>query len=351
MKKKTWLALLSITLGLCATSNQGLACTDFILKSQDQAYIVGRSLEFGRILPTQIQSFPKGEIIVSQTPDHQKGMAWTSQYAYMGMVFKPAKVILDGFNEKGLSIGYLWMPGTEYPALETNSSTTPLFFADMPAWLLGNFATVAEVKAALTKVNIYAGPIPGFSDIPPVHLVVHDNQGQTVVVEFLKGKMHVFDDPVGVLTNSPELPWHLTNLRNYINLSALNAKTASVDGTVLNPIGQGTGLLGIPGDWTPPSRFVRTAIFKQALAPIKDAPSAVLAAIHLLNTVDIPYGVIRETKDQDFDFTQWIVIKDLTNKKLYYRTYGNQNIEMIDLKEDLSSPKIVQLDTISPNRL
>lgn len=217
----------------------------------------------------------------------------------------------------------------------------------MGSWLLGNFTTVDEAKAALQQVNFYAAKIPGFNDIPPIHLSIHDASGKSAVLEFLQGKVSLYDNPVGVLTNAPEFPWHVTNLRNYINLSALNVKAIDIDGSVLEPTGQGTGLLGIPGDWTPPSRFVRAAVFKQALKMPKGAKGAVLAAIHVLNTVDIPYGGIRDRNGQVFDFTQWIVVKDLTNKRLFYRTYGNQNIEAVDLLNN-PAPTIIDLVDVAP---
>src|SRR5215207_10030926 len=146
----------------------GFACTDFMLKSQDNAYVVGRSMEFGVVLPAQIQILPKGEQIQSRGPNDQKGMEWTSRHAYLGLVLNPSKVVSDGFNEKGLSVGALWLPGTEYPVPSSNESL--LFFGEVPAWLLGNFENVEQAKEALQNVNIYAGAIPGFKTVPPVHL-------------------------------------------------------------------------------------------------------------------------------------------------------------------------------------
>jgi choloylglycine hydrolase len=187
--------------------------------------------------------------------------------------------------------------------------------------------------------------LPGFPDIPPLHLSIHDAKGKSLVVEFLEGKMHLFDNPVGVLTNAPEFPWHLTNLRNYISLSAMNKGAVTIDGTTLEPTGQGNGLLGIPGDWTPPSRFVKTAFVKQALKTPKDSRAATLAAIHLLNAVDIPYGTIRAEQGGHSDYTQWIVVKDLKNKKLHYRTYGDQNIHEVALT---NTAQVKELTSINP---
>lgn len=327
--KKSLKALFMASFAILPALN--FACTDFILKSKDNSVVVGRSMEFGQVLPTVVKIFPRGEKIQSAGYNNQNGMSWTSKYTYLGLYNTAATAVMDGFNEKGLSIGLLWFPGAKYPNTPNAAPNTVINFIDVPNWLLGNFASVNEAALALTKINLFVGKVPGFPEAPPIHFSLHDASGASAVVEFTDGKMNIYNNPIGVLTNAPEFPWHLTNLRNYINLSALNKGAVNIDGTVLQPTGQGTGLLGIPGDWTPPSRFVRTALFKQLVVPPKDSEAAVLAAIHLLNTVDIPFGAIREDKMEGFDFTQWIVVKDLTNKKLYVRTYGNQNIQFIDL--------------------
>ncbi len=325
----------AVATALTALSMSCSACTDFVLKSQDNAFVAGRSLEFGQILPTQVKLFPRNENVQTVAPNNQKGMNWTSKYAYAGMAIFPQDLVIDGQNEKGLSVGILWFPDSVYPDVSKAAPSSVMGFTDLSRWLLGNFASVAEAKAALAKINIFAYVIPELGPTAPgVHFSIHDAKGNSLVLEFLNGEARLFDNPSSVLTNSPELPWHLTNLRNFINLSAVNAGKQSLDGTVLQPSGQGTGLLGIPGDWTPPSRFVRAAIFKQAIAVPKDAKATVNAAFHLLNTVDIPYGAVRGTQNSEFDFTQWVVVKDLTNNKLYVRTYDNQNIQVVDLNSN-----------------
>lgn len=335
----TFLAAPSISFG----------CTDFLLKAKDNSCVIGRSLEFGELLSTQVQIHPKGEVRKAQAPNGQSGITWTSKYSFIGMSVIPANAIMDGFNEAGLSVGILWMPDSKYPAVANDTPAQSVIdLQSISSWFLGNFASVDEAVTALTKVNVYAAPVVGFAQEPPVHFSLHDSSGKSAVVEFLNGKTHVFSNPVGILTNAPEFPWHMTNLRNYIGLSDLNADPLAIAGTVLQPTGQGTGLMGIPGDWTPPSRFVRTAILKRFLQQPANSDEAVVAAIHMLNTVDIPYGIVRGTPTKDFDFTQWIVVKDLKNQKLYVRTYQNQNIRSFDLESQHivpgSQPTSVNLD-------
>ncbi|KIA76422.1 Uncharacterized protein YxeI [Parachlamydia acanthamoebae] len=332
MLRKIWnsVSFKVIALAICTIPSSGFSCTDFLLKAEDRTCIVGRSLEFAQILPTRVQLFPKGEQFQSPAPNNQKGMQWTSKYAFVGMVILPSKAISDGFNEKGFSVGALWMPGTEYPAVSSAPADTMIHFADIMAWLLGNVETVEEAKNALEKMHVYSDKVAGFSIIPPVHLSLHDANGKSGVVEFIKGKVNIYDNPVDVLTNAPEYPWHLTNLSNYINLSPVNAGELKIGNAVITATGQGTGFLGVPGDWTPPSRFVRTALFKNAMGAPKTGKAGINAAFHLLNTVDIPYGTVREKESNSGDFTQWIVVKDLTNKKLYVRTYGDLNIREFD---------------------
>ena len=119
-------------------------------------------------------------------------------------------------------------------------------------WILGNFATVDEAHQGLENVYIFAQPIAEFGNtIPPCHLSLHDATGKSIVVEFIKGEMVVSENPVGILTNAPYFQWHLINLSNYLNLKAMNAGPIKIGNTVLEPPGQGSGFLGIPGDLDP----------------------------------------------------------------------------------------------------
>ena len=131
------------------------------------------------------------------------------------------------------------------------------------AWLLGNFETVEDVIAALSTVNVVATDARAEN----LHWRVADKYGRQIVIEYVDGLPMVYENKLGVLTNAPGYPWHITNLNNYINLRPGTTEAHKFGDITLKPIEHGSNLLGLPGDFTPPSRFVRVA-FYQTSAPI-----------------------------------------------------------------------------------
>jgi choloylglycine hydrolase len=310
------------------------ACTDFQITATDGSVAIGRSMEFGIDMQSRLLTHNRGQHHTSSSPSGKPGLSWNSKYGYVAADSLNLGFSVDGMNEQGLSFGCLWFPGAKYPDVSAAQSSSAINATDFGDWILGNFSTVGEVRSALAKVKVWAGFIPQLQQTPPVHFAIHDAQGHNLVVEFIDGQQKIYDNPNGVLTNAPDFAWHTTNLRNYIHLSAGNPQPIKIEGTVLAPPGQGGGFLGIPGDWTPPSRFVRTTAMLQFAKPATNAAEAANLAAHILNAVDIPLGAVREnaTSTSYSDYTQWVVIKDLTNKVLYFRTYDNLSLRSIDLK-------------------
>jgi choloylglycine hydrolase len=153
------------------------------------------------------------------------------------------------------------------------------------------------------------------------------------VIEPLKGKLVTYDNPLGILTNSPTFDWHMTNLRNYINLRAANVAPIKVDHLTLAPFGEGSGMVGLPGDFTPPSRFVRSFVFCRTALPVDTAEQTVFQAFHILNQFDIPVGVARSVGKDGIhaDFTQATCVRDPKSLKYYFKTYQDQTVRFIDL--------------------
>jgi len=183
--------------------------------------------------------------------------------------------------------------------------------------------------------------LDAIKQVPPVHFVVQDRSGKAVVIEPLNKSLKIYDNPLGVLTNSPSFDWHMTNLRNYVNLSATNVPPLNLGGVTLAQFGQGSGLRGLPGDFTPPSRFVRAVAFSQSAIQSSTASEAALQAFHILNNFDIPYGAVRDKQGGEMhaEYTTWTSASDLKNLRWYFRTYNDQSIRSVDLTKALAAAK------------
>lgn len=326
------------------------ACTGIRLIAADGTVVHARTLEFAVEMHSDVIMVPRGYARLGSTPDGQKGLKWKVKYANLGANGLGEPFLIDGLNEKGLAIGSFYFPATAgympYRAKDAGKTIAPW---EMGSWILDNFATVQEVKANIGKIVVAEVVFKDWGFSPPLHLVVHDASGKSIVIEYVGGKLNVHDNPLGVITNSPTFDWHMTNLRNYVNLSSSNAPPRQLGPVKLAPFGQGSGMLGLPGDFTPPSRFVRAAFFSQWALPSKTGKEAVLQAFHLLNNFDIPKGVAREPKKDEHgnilaDYTIWTSANDLKAKRFYFRTCQNSQIRMLDLtKMNLNAKDIKKI--------
>jgi choloylglycine hydrolase len=136
------------------------------------------------------------------------------------------------------------------------------------------------------------------------------------------------------MTNAPTYDWHMTNLANYINLSVNDVESGTLGSVKFQALGSGSGLLGLPGDFTPPSRFVRAAIFSQAEVPNEMADETVLAAFHILNQFDIPKGSVQTSAvgSTAYETTEWTAVSDLQNLRWHFRTCADQSIRMVEME-------------------
>jgi len=318
---------------LVLTIDVSFACTDFQIKAKDNSIVIGRSMEFPVDLHSRVVIVPRGRQFNSVNDKGIKGISWTNKYGFLGVdAFKVKNAYLEGFNEKGLAFDALMFTGAEYQPAVAGEFVT---ISDFGSWVMGNFATVDEVKQALPKVKVAGIKLKEANGELYLHIALHDANGKNLVIEFINGEIKVYDNPLGVMTNRPDFAWQMNNLRNYINLDAHDIKDKTLNGVKIEPAGVGSGMLGLPGDWTPPSRFVKMAICISAVLAPENSGQAINLAQHLLNTVDIPKGVIKENPEPLITlegYAQWVVIKDLTNLVLYYKTYDNLALKKVDLK-------------------
>lgn len=339
--------ILTLTLGVIPAS----ACTGIKLKTRDGAVIQGRTVEFGISIDATVTAIPRGHAFVGKTPKGD-GLEYTAKYGAVGTTAFGDVNLMDGLNEAGLSVGTFYFPTfAEYTPVTPGNQAKALSQIDFPNWLLTRFASVEEVRRAVERGDVIVAPtvLKGWGpQVQPFHYGVWDNTGAGIVIEPIGGRLVIHDNPIGVITNSPNFDWHMTNLRNYIALDPNNVRAMKIDGETLEPLGQGSGMLGLPGDFTPPSRFVRAAVFSVAAIPSDTAEKGVEQAFHILNNFDIPIGVAR-AKEGDVvhcDYTLMTMVRDMKNLRYYFKSYEDQTIRMIDLKKLDWNAKTIK--TLSP---
>ena len=312
-----------------------LACTDVRLIAADGTPFTVRTMEFAADLQSDAVIMPRGRSFTSPGPK-ASGLTWTSKYGYVFMSAYGQPAVTDGLNEKGLGFGALYLPGeTEYETVKAGEEGRALSNIQFGAWALGNFATVDEVRDAVKDVRVWAEFVPQLGSFSPLHYSFHDASGKSLVIEYVGGTVHVYDNKIGVLTNSPTYEWHIQNLRNYVNLTAENAAPVKLGNTTYAGTGQGSGLHGLPGDPTPPSRFVMAAATSYLADKPKDATAALTLAQHLIDRVDIPKGLVRDYSQGGKpmgDYTQWTVFRDHANKVYFWRSYDDTGLKSLDLK-------------------
>ena len=333
-------------LGISGVPHRAEACTGGALTAADGSVVVGRTLEFGQPLDSQIAIWPAGSRF-SGTSTSGAPLRYRSRYGFVGATAAThSDMVIDGLNEKGLNVGLFYFPGyAQYTPSAQARSGRILAPAQISAWILANFATTEEVKAQIGSIDLTPQVIDLIGIVPDVHIKVQDAAGRSIVIEPRGGRLVVHDNPTRVLTNAPTLDWHLTNLNNYVTLmQAYPApKTIGAPGAgqiTLKPFGMGAGGIGLPGDFTPPSRFVRMVYFTQGAAQPANANQAAFNLFHILNNFDIPYGVTQPpkgTSESDADYTTWTSVSDLNNLHFSWRTYGDPQVKTIDLRQALKA--------------
>lgn len=320
---------------VCTAAVPAGACTGIALTAKDGSYIQARTIEWAKgYLESGYAIIPRGEKLFSYTPDGGQGMHFTAKYGVVGLTVADKNFIAEGINEAGLSCGLFFFP--EYGSYKAfDPARRDISVADMQfnQFVLTQYSTIDEVKDALLGGKV---DVVGLVGNAVVHWRIGEPQGREVVLEIVDGVPHFYENPVGVITNAPGFEWHLTNLSNYVNLYGGTAVPQKMGDFTVNPIGSGSGLRGVPGDATPPSRFIRAAFIRNTAPQLADAFATVTQTFHLLNFFDVPLGFETNVGAEFPDIpsaTQWTSSIDLTHRKVYYHTAYNVNIRCIDLAE------------------
>jgi choloylglycine hydrolase len=287
---------------------------------------------------------PRGKEYIGTAPGNKPGLRWKTKYRTVGANAFDLPVVIDGINEQGLSVGLFYFPGfAQYQDVKAADFGKALAPWELGSFLLGTCSNVKEAVAAAKGVLVGEVVQKDMGFVPPVHVTVTDAKGTSVVLEYVGRELKVHANPFGVMSNSPTFDWHMTNLSNFVTLTVKNVEKIDLAGKEIKGLGQGSGMLGLPGDFTPPSRFVRAVAFSKTALPVATAKDGVLQAFHILNQFDIPKGAAQgiEHGKEVYDYTLWTSAADLKNLRYYFRTYDNSRIRMVDMKAvDLAAKEI-----------
>ena len=323
-------------IGILLTANYpAIACTGITLKSGDNATIVARTMDWSGSENNSLYTIvPRGHNQQSLLPDGtMDGLSFISLYGYAGLAVEQPEFVIDGTNEAGLSAALFYFP--EYGKYEEyNEKDKDISLADFQvvSWILSRFATIDQVKAAINDVRI----INIDKRSSTVHWRITEPSGRQVVMEIVNGVPNFYENEIGVLTNSPGFQWHMTNLNNYVNLHPGGAGPLKFGPISLRAFGSGAGFYGLPGDFTPPSRFVRAAFLKTFSLQQDNAIDTIRQAFHILNNFDVPLGVefaVGAAPNNMPSATQWTIATDLKNRVIYYHTMYNRTLRSLNLQD------------------
>ena len=313
-------------------------CTGLALETKDGLHLFGRNMDIEYSFNQYIIFIPRNFKCVNKS--NKKEL--TTKYAVLGMgtIFDDYPTFADGMNEKGLGCAGLNFPVYVSYSKEDIEGKTNIPVYNFLLWVLANFSSVEEVKEALKNANIVDTPISENIPNTTLHWMISDITGKSIVVEQTKEKLNVFDNNIGVLTNSPTFDWHVANLNQYVGLRYNQDPEFKLGDQSLTALGQGTGLVGLPGDFTPASRFIRVAFLRDAMIKNDKDSIDLIEFFHILNNVAMVRGSTR-TVEEKSDLTQYTSCMCLEKGIYYYNTYENNQINAIDMnKENLDGNEI-----------
>lgn len=316
-------------------ANRADACTGITLKSDDGSTVVGRTIDWsGEKMNNIYVVAPRNYTVRAITPDGPgTGLEFTTKYGYVGLGMEQQEFLVDGMNEAGLSAALFYFPDYgEYQQFERNDIDNTIGDLELVSWMLARFSTVDEIIEAVRNIRI-VHIYPGAST---VHWRITDRSGRQVILEITDGTPHFYESEIGVLTNAPSYQWQVSNLNNYVNLFPGNAGPTKLGALTLRAFGKGSGFLGMPGDFTSPSRFVRASFLSSFNIPLKTGYDASMHAFHILNNFDVPLAVQYNRGEKMPDMlasTQWTMVTDTGAGMIYYRTMYNSAIRSINMKD------------------
>ena len=309
-------------------------CTAITYKTKDHYF--GRNLDlegsYGETVTVTPRNYP--------FPFRKMG-TMQQHFAMIGMahISDGYPLYYDATNEKGLSMaGLNFSENAEYKpycALKDNVASFELI-----PWILCQCATVAEAEKLLGRINLLQEDFSPELPPTPLHWIISDPE-RSITLEPLKSGLRIYDNPVGVLTNNPTFDYHMFNLQNYMTLSNNPPKNTFAQGMELKAYSRGMGAMGLPGDYSSMSRFVKAVFVKMNSVSGNSEEESVGQFFHILRSVEMPRGCVELKKDL-YEITVYSSCCNTGRGIYYYTTYENSGVCAVDMyRENLDGNKLI----------
>ncbi len=298
-------------------------CTALSINMGDHYF--GRTLDLDRSYGEVVCVMPR------RFPLHFRTMGdMQTHYAMIGMatVVEGIPLFYEATNEYGLSVAGLNFPGNAWyaPLAEAKDNIAPF---ELIPWILGQCQTVEDAQKLLSRIHLADIPFSAQLPLSPLHWMISDKT-QDIVVEAMRDGLHIHANPVGVLTNNPPFDKQMENLARYKHLRNDNAEVVCEENLPYVSYCQGLGAVGLPGDVSSMSRFVRMAFGKANTVCDCNESAAVGQFFHLLGSVEMIKGICR-TDAGRWDITGYSACINTARGLYYYTTYGNRRISCVDM--------------------
>lgn len=316
-------------------------CTAVSYHAGDRYF--GRNLDLDVSYGEQIVFTPKGFSFPFRKVETPK-----THYRLLGMgiVAEDYPLYYDAMNEKGLGMAGLNFPGNTDYKMEKEGMDNVTPFELIP-WILGQCASMSEVRQLLKKLRIIDLAFRADMPLSPLHWFITDGK-ESLVLEAVRDGPKIYEDPAGVLTNNPSFPYHQEHLKHYLGLSVDTPANSFSEDLDLSASSLGMGSIGLPGDYSSPSRFVRAAFVRAHALPGETNTETVNQFFHILDSVAVPKGCVH-TNEGTWEYTVYSACCNLSRGVYYYTTYNNRNIHevsMHELQQERSEPVVIPLISV-----
>lgn len=319
-------------------------CTAATYKTKD--FYFGRTLDYEFSYGDEVTITPRNFEFKFREVDDIK-----SHYAIIGMAFvtEDYPLYYDAINEKGLAIAGLNFVGNAHYKEKQEGKDNVAQFELIP-WILSQCSNVNEARNLIEKMNVLNTPFSDKLPLASLHWIISDST-QSITVESVIDGIKIYDNPVGVLTNNPPFDKQMFNLNNYMHLSNKSPENTFSFRLDLKNYSRGMGAIGLPGDLSSQSRFVRTAFVKMNSVSGGGELESVSQFFHILNSVDQQRGCCNLGNDK-YEITIYTSCCNATKGIYYYTTYDNHQITAVNMnKENLEEDKLIRYPLIKEEQI